>query len=127
TLRGDDGSDTQLCEGPPQQSLDLSNAVGAVSFSQDGRLLASVNNYGVIRIWQVATGTVIYTLPFSLAPGRVGFSPDGRILVTSAAHNGERISEIFLVWDVGTGHLLRSLDVPGQGAFAFSPDGTLFV
>jgi WD40 repeat protein len=122
------GSDGQLCQGIAPQSLDLYSAIPAVGFSPDGHLLASEDFYGVVRIWQVSTGKVLYTLPFHAVPlkAAVHFSPDGRFLVTSGnILQKAEWHEEYLVWNPASGHLLEALSLPGEGTFGFTSDGEL--
>jgi len=131
TLRGDDD---QPCDAMAPQVFDPLRAVLAVAFSPDGRLLASYDDYGVVRIWQVSSGKVLHTLPFHIERPTerlsmdlnftgVKFSPDGRTLVTSGITPEN--NELYLVWNVSSGSLLREFSLPGQGTFDFSPDGNL--
>ena len=61
------------------------HSVEGVSFSPDGKTLATGYNNGV-RLWDVATRTPIITYRegFSSRGGLIIFSPDGRTLVTFA-------------------------------------------
>jgi WD40 repeat protein len=127
------GQADEPCYGTEPQPLDPSSAVQAVSFSPDGRLLASQDGYGVVRVWQISTRSVVYTLPFLLryAVGltRVRFSPDGRFLVTTemfSAQNGD-VYQMYSVWNAASGRLLRSLSLPGYGTPDFLPDGDLAI
>src|SRR5262249_47715146 len=95
-------------------------------FSPDGKLLADCSDAGPeVRVWDVATGRLRHRLelpdhlPFyhrSLA-----FAPDGKVLAASGRSNPK--SGVHL-WDPATGKFLKRLDL-GDGAVAFSPDGTL--
>lgn len=61
--------------------------VDALAFSPDGRLLATALGE-TIKIWDVARGTELVTLPNATGSVRLlFFSPDGRILVTGAPGN----------------------------------------
>ncbi len=104
------------------------NSVYTVAFSRNGKMLASVDSYGVIRIWQTSSGSVVLVLPFNFRPRNiVKFSPDGRFLVTSGNHFFGQIITIYTVWDVANGQFLRAVGMPGAGAFDFSPAGELIV
>jgi WD40 repeat protein len=92
--------------------------VTALSFSGDGRLLASGSFDGSAKLWDTATGCVMLSLTHGTRGGvdGVALSPDGKTLVTFAAG-----TDGVQVWDVATGQKLRKLPVYGQ--IAFSPDG----
>jgi WD40 repeat protein len=94
---------------------------GAVTFSEDGRLLASGDGMGDIVVWDLpARGS----RRFSGGPpcvGGVALSPDGRVL--AAAGTGGTV----VAWEVETGTLLFRLQGEARGpavnSVAFSPDG----
>ena len=85
----------------------------SVAFSPDGRLLATGDIGGSVKLWEVATGVELRTLS-----GRqpVRFSPDGQLLAT-------KMSKGVGLWDVATGQPVRSFPVPDVESFVFSPDG----
>ena len=98
------------------------NSVRVIVFSPDGRLLASGDDRGMVRLWDPATGHRQAELPG--APGAVrslAFSPDGRLLAGGRAHGTVRL------WDPATGHLQAELS--GHAGpisdVAFSPRGQL--
>jgi WD40 repeat protein len=98
-----------------------SAAVIAVTFSPDGRWLASGAADNMVRLWEVSSGS-----PVRIFAGHKGmvltvaFSPDGRWLASSSLDTTARI------WDVSTGTQVRVLPhtdyvVP----LAFAPGGHL--
>jgi WD40 repeat protein len=60
--------------------------VNQVTFSHDGKFLASGSNDGTARIWDVATGVNILTLPVDIGgSGGVSFTPDGKQLAVGGS------------------------------------------
>jgi WD40 repeat protein len=101
------------------------NSVRSMVFSPDGRLIATGCAGGVIRLWDIANGRVLW----SVAGDKIGwvqslaFSPDGQTLASGGWDCTVRL------WDVATGRASRVLD--GHASFvdvvAFSPDGRMLV
>jgi WD40 repeat protein len=103
--------------------------IDAVDFSPDGRLLASVDGNGYIRIWNLATGALVtppwaLTTPgaaFSRNPWDLAFSPDDKLLASADPAGNVRL------WDAANGHAIRTLarNMPPQSesTIAFSPNG----
>jgi WD40 repeat protein/tetratricopeptide (TPR) repeat protein/tRNA A-37 threonylcarbamoyl transferase component Bud32 len=71
------------------------------------------------RLWDVAKGTLLRSLPHDGAVLAVAFSPDGRRILTGSADQTAQL------WDAATGRPLgKALDHEGLVvAVAFSPDG----
>jgi parallel beta-helix repeat protein len=104
--------------------------VNSVAFSPDGRLLASgscgqrdsggVCIQGEIKLWDVASGSLVRTLTGPDSVLSVAFSPDGRLLASGS------YKEIKL-WDVASGREVRTLSghTSWVNSVAFSPDGRL--
>jgi WD40 repeat protein/uncharacterized caspase-like protein len=101
-------------------------AVDKVTFSRDGKLLATAGTDNTIKIWDVAAKRDLITLSGHTANiDSIDFSPDGRLLA-SASEDGSTF-----LWDAKTGeHLLTliSLDdgaqwmvVTPQGLFDGTP------
>jgi WD40 repeat protein len=102
-------------------------AVNKVAYSPDGRLLASGDEAGEVRVWNMPHGTLRYVLPVR---GRnvhaLAFSPDGKFLLTAAA--GEGGGDIN-VWKAATGKPDGVLKGHTSGLYevSFGPDGKTLV
>ncbi|MBD2612756.1 hypothetical protein H6G94_15995 [Nostoc punctiforme FACHB-252] len=98
------------------------NTVYSVSFSPDGRLLASASGDKTIKIWDVTKGKEIRTLTgHSNNVFSVSFSPDSQKL---ASASGDKTIKI---WDVTTGKAIRTLTGHHDWVYSvrFSPNGRL--
>src|SRR5262249_25587903 len=106
------------------------NSVNAITFSPDGRCLASASTDYTVRVWDAQTGQEIRTLrgePMR-AFTSVAFSPDGRRLASAAHGRGSSSDPGELrVWDLETGQETLSLREPTGwiNGVAYSPDGRL--
>ena len=106
-------------------------AVADVTFSRDGKLLATCDTT-IARVWDVASGESIAppmiqqeanigsSMPDQLKS--VDFSADGKLLGTA---NGDGTARI---WDISSGNEIVRLSLKGSADTAsFSPDGKFFV
>ena len=97
-------------------------SVLSVSFSPDGKTLASAGVDGSIRLWDVRTGDTLSTLEGHTSwVNSVAFSPDGKTLASGSSDSTIRL------WDVRIGDtilILRERGGPRRfSSVAFSPDG----
>jgi WD40 repeat protein len=102
------------------------HTIGAsnLSFSPDGKRLASCSLDTTLRLWDVASGAALHTLKGHAEQVRaVAFSPDGTRIVSGARDKTVRI------WDSSTGKLLHTMEehVHDVTTVAFSPNGTRVV
>ena len=98
----------------------LSDFALSVSYSPDGKVLASGTKDGMITLWDPGLGTIIRKLAGSgTAVNDLAFSPDGGTLA-SGAEDGS-----IALWDAAAGTRRRALHGHAQGivALRFSPDG----
>ena len=111
--------------GVPQPTRILTGHTGSVwgvSFSPDGRLLATASEDETAWVWDPATGEHLRTLAGHADGVRgVAFSPDGRLLATASRDETAR------VWDPATGKRRRMLTghTGSVWGVSFSPDGRL--
>jgi RNA polymerase sigma factor (sigma-70 family) len=93
-----------------------------VTFTPDGKQVATILMGDAIRLIDVATGEVTRTFETG---GPVTFSPDGK-LMAATGYDREKRTYFTRLWEVGTGKEVRRFGAGeyGSRAFAFSPDGT---
>jgi WD40 repeat protein len=96
------------------------NQVTAMTYSPDGKRLASASQDGSVKVWNAVTGQEIFTAKVDVpyASG-LTFTPQGKRLA-AAVHT------VLHVWDVDTGKELHKLLIPNANVdtVAFSPDGS---
>jgi WD40 repeat protein len=92
-------------------------AEAPLAFSPDGQILVTVLLNESYQLYDLATRSVIQTLPGPKeTSGVVAFSPDSKIIATSG-------TSTVSLWDVATGRRVGSPIPTGASALSFSPDG----
>lgn len=100
--------------------------VNAVAFSPDGRFLATAGDDRMARVWDLATGGEVVTLPHTSEVTAATFSLDGRYLATRAYDKRARLWDLASAQEVaGIDHEQRPSTIYGSAAIAVSADGRL--
>ena len=96
------------------------DVVWTLTFSPDGRSLASVSYDGGIKLWEVASGALLWTGWHMNFIHSVAFAPDASMLA-SGGHDAA-----VKLWDLQRGTYLQTLPHPSPiVSVAWSPDGHL--
>ncbi len=96
-----------------------------VGFSPDGRLLATADGIGRVRIWSLDSRRVVRTIRVGAPLCGVAWSPDGK-LIGAGQCGGYNLSSAsaIRVWNVRSGRLMfRTNGTPTTTMLRFSPDG----
>jgi WD40 repeat protein/tRNA A-37 threonylcarbamoyl transferase component Bud32 len=80
----------------------------SLTYSPDGRWLATADMNGLVALRRAATGEVVRTLAGATGARAVAFSSDGRTLATGGWGAGVHL------WEVETGRQVRALAGPGD-------------
>ena len=106
-----------------KSSTEISTAVYAAAFTQDGNILAigGRTNEKAVILWNINTQEQIAALEgHEYTISQLEFSPNGTILASGDAGGTIRL------WDISTGKSLRTFNTSGGyvSKLLFSPDGT---
>ncbi len=110
--------------------------MGAVAWSSSGDRIATLNEDGIVRVWEAATGRLIWhrrltretagmiNMPFSMA-----FSADGRRLVAGGWRHDPATNQngVVAVYDAAGGTLVREMPERWFQGVAFATDGRIMV
>lgn len=115
TLHVQDGEREIAC-------LAIHAEMSQLAASPDGRWLAASDHWRYsVDIWETASWTKRYTVPFA-GRSRLAFSPDSTFLVVG-------VPDEYVFWDLAAGvarhHLTRQQTSTARGPLAFSTDGKL--
>ena len=108
-----------------------------LTFSSDGKVLASAEASDRIRLWDVESGTLLGTLKAAPSSKVFAFSPDSRLLATGGSegiiqlwdiHAGSTFSPLRRIWNTALARRpIRTFEAEAGNttlnAIAFSPDG----
>ncbi|MDE0316149.1 MAG: WD40 repeat domain-containing protein [Candidatus Poribacteria bacterium] len=100
----------------------LKGAGSVLTFSSNGKMLASGSRDKIIRLWNVETGNALFTLTgHNKQITAIAFSPNGKSLVSASYL-------VIYLWNVETGQLLiKSQPMSTAKILQFSPDGKIVV
>ncbi|NQV25062.1 MAG: hypothetical protein HQ518_11915 [Rhodopirellula sp.] len=91
------------------------NTIYAMATSLDGKLFATGDRDGIVRIWQTSDGQRTHEISgFEHPVYGLAFHADGRQLVTA---DRQPKSPRLKLWDFATGTEIRSIDVPQLSAY----------
>lgn len=94
-------------------------AVTCLAYSQDGRILASGDADGSIRIWDTAGGRLIHDLTARGSIRGVSLSPDGKRMASTDDYG------FLWIWDLDTGQVLQK--ARGSNFVRYWRDGRLLL
>jgi WD40 repeat protein len=117
-----------MSDGQPLATFSGHNdQIHQISFSSDGKMLASCSLYGKLRLWRMPDGQPLATLPGHTEhinfAWEISFSPDGKLLAKS------NIDNTITLWRIPDGQPLANIGYDTRSGYAgisFSPDSKLF-
>lgn len=116
-----------LASGKEKRSFNIHDTITGLTFSLDGKVLASSNGYqqdAFVRLWDIRTGAELCRHGGHRGSCRaIAFSPDGKLVASGSPPWLEDNS--VHVWEAATGRLIRRFEGHRSGVFslAFAPDG----
>ena len=98
----------------------------SVAWSPDGESVVSMDDRGVVKVWDRHTGQELRTFDVLFDDiHEVAWSADRKFLAVKGRWDSDDAYESLEVWDVDTGKRLGTLDnhLLGESGMAWSPDG----
>ncbi|MCF4969875.1 nSTAND1 domain-containing NTPase, partial [Nostoc sp. CMAA1605] len=97
-----------------------SNEIRSITYSPNGKQLASASLDGSIKIWDISTGKTLTTIKdHSNTVYSVTYSPDGKQLASAS------LDKSIKIWDISTGKTITTFKGHSNTVYsvAYSPDG----
>lgn len=89
----------------------------------NGSRLAALGPDGILRIWDLGSGSTSEIVAHETGPGQTLFSPDGTLLATAPQRGSPQSTATQLrVWDTDTSELIVDREYATTVNFDFSPD-----
>ena len=107
---------------------DLPAVMVNLDWSPDGTKLAASDAVNSVRVWDLSTQEILYTLPASSRRNQfVHWSPNGTYLATGSGKSGGTEADIIIIWNMETGEAVHQL--AGHSSWlnqvSWSPDSAL--
>lgn len=107
------------------------NKINSVSFSSDGRFIATGSGDNTFIIWDAKTNMEIRKVNTGAPVQQILFPPDASYLITITGQNEAKYVSaeklVFKKWDIQTGRMIEQLKFTGSPDIAFLASGNLLV
>ncbi len=93
-------------------------------FSPDNQYLAKCTSTGLVKMWDIISGNLMYTINFQQRIGHISFNPDGETFIVRAGGY-----DMMMTYNVVTGQTVQNTNFatdssPKFSNFTYSPDGS---